>query len=130
MRPPANDDEFDPTGGERPYRIGTNVTWGDTGGYWRVEVVGASDDVGAVLIPAKLMATIANEVTTDAARMVQLAALFKDEIEREIAICAMEHFEPEMGIIPLGKPGKRWARVSVNRARWLGSACRQMTQRP
>ena len=60
-----------------------------------------------MLIPTEMMATIVDEVTTDAARMVQLVSLFKDEIEREIAICAMEHFELEMGIIPLGKPGKR-----------------------
>jgi hypothetical protein len=107
MRPPANDDDFDPTGGERPYRIGTKVTWDDTGDYWRVEIVGALDDVGGVLIPAEMMADIVDEETTDPARMAGLIMLFKDDIEHEIAVCAMEHFEPEMGIIPLGKSEKR-----------------------
>lgn len=103
MRTTDDAADFDPTGGERPYRVGTNVTRNDAEGYWRVEIVGAPDDVGAVLIPAEMMAKIVEDDTTDPARMAALIPVYKDEIEYEIAICAMEHFEPEMGIIPLGR---------------------------
>lgn len=99
----SDDDGFDPTCGERPYRIGAAVAWHDEHRGWRVEVAGSSDGVGAIVIPAEMMIAIVEDRTTDPARMMELVALFKDDIEYEIAVCATQHFALEMGIVLLPK---------------------------
>lgn len=97
-----NENAFDPTGAQRPYRIGSALAWNDTVDVWQLEIVN-SWDVAAVRIAAELMTDIVGEDTSDPVRMAKLIAQHKDDIEFSIAVCAIEHWEPELGIEPIAR---------------------------
>ena len=100
-----NEGAFDPTSGERPYRIGSVLAWDDTVDVRQIELVDSSD-FAAVRIAAELMTDIVGEDTSDPVRMAMLIAKHKADIEFSIAVCAIEHWEPDLGIEPIARePG-------------------------
>lgn len=85
---------------EHPYKLGAKIEWLEDDDVWRLEIVD-DHNISAVLIAGD---DIRNVVETDSRNPALLEALIRDhadDIEEMIAVAETEHWEPEMGVIPL-----------------------------
>jgi hypothetical protein len=85
---------------ERPFKLGAGIEWLEDEDLWKLDI---ADDpyIAAVLIAGD---DIRNAVETDSHNPSLLEALIRDhadDIEEMIAVAEIEHWEPDMGVIPL-----------------------------
>jgi hypothetical protein len=85
---------------KRPYKLGRKIEWLEDDDLWKLDI---ADDlcIAAVLIAGD---DIRNAVETDSYNPSLLEALIRDhadDIEEMIAIAEIEHWEQDMGVIPL-----------------------------